>query len=519
VLAGIMLRLWQYAGGTAMWLDELAVVDNVLERSPWRLLTEPLAWNQAAPKGFLLAEKLSAAIFGRSDYGLRIFPLLCGIFGLLLFAHLARKALSPAGALAAVTLFAFAGPLIDYGSRAKQYSSDVTVSVLMLWLAWDVVNRRFSSAAIARAAILGAIAVWFSLPAVLMLAALGLVLIAQASRAQRGAVLQLVACWCVAALAAALAGLAAITPETRHYLNGYWVHGFPPASFPALLRARWPLGELAVLAGSGSDAGMAYPFPNLFLFLGVVGAAALWVGRRGLALLLVAPITAALAAAVVRQYPFSDRMVLFLFPSFLLLLAAGMEALYGAVAKVSQLAAWAALALLLLAVVYPVLKLRPPYRIEDMKPVLAHLQQNRREHDAVFVYYGAVPAVRFYGVRYGLPPDAYSSGGCHKGDTRQYLRELDPFRGNPRVWVLITAAHPRWGEGDDIVRYLDTIGTVGDSMVIPSRTVGAYSPPAEAFLFNLSVPEKLAQATAESFRLQGPGDSRPCQYGPYAMAQ
>ena len=51
VALGAGLRLWQYFAKTAMWIDEIAVARNILDRSLWKLLTLPLAYDQAAPKG------------------------------------------------------------------------------------------------------------------------------------------------------------------------------------------------------------------------------------------------------------------------------------------------------------------------------------------------------------------------------------------------------------------------------------------------------------------------------------
>src|ERR1700682_3148553 len=68
VALGAGLRLWQYFANTAMWLDEVAVARNILDRSLWDLLTLPLAYDQTAPKGFLLVEKIAVSFFGGSDY-------------------------------------------------------------------------------------------------------------------------------------------------------------------------------------------------------------------------------------------------------------------------------------------------------------------------------------------------------------------------------------------------------------------------------------------------------------------
>ena len=95
---GAVLRLMQYLADPALSLDELAVARNVLERNVWDLLVHPLAYDQTAPKGFLLATKLATSIFGASDYALRLFPLICSLASQIAFWRVALRILGGAGA-------------------------------------------------------------------------------------------------------------------------------------------------------------------------------------------------------------------------------------------------------------------------------------------------------------------------------------------------------------------------------------------------------------------------------------
>ena len=104
VFSGLCLRVWQYAAGTSLWLDELAVAQNVVTRPIGRLLLSPPAWDQVAPKGFLLAEKLAVALLGANEYALRLFPLACSVVALILFARVAELVLGRAAPIA-VALF------------------------------------------------------------------------------------------------------------------------------------------------------------------------------------------------------------------------------------------------------------------------------------------------------------------------------------------------------------------------------------------------------------------------------
>jgi hypothetical protein len=173
VIAGAALRLWQYAADTSQWTDELALSSGILALDLRQLLTAPLPFQQVAPKGFLLVQKLAGAALGPSDYALRLFPLACSLTALAVFARLAARTLGGAATLAAVLLFATAAPFIASGALVKQFSTDVCVAVLLWWLAFELTARPLTPRRAAWAAVAGSAPVWFSQPGALMVAALG----------------------------------------------------------------------------------------------------------------------------------------------------------------------------------------------------------------------------------------------------------------------------------------------------------------------------------------------------------
>jgi hypothetical protein len=113
--------------------------------------------------------------------------------------------------------------------------------------------------------------------------------------------------------------------------------------------------------------------------------------------------------------------------------------------------------------------------------------------------------VSFYGPQYGLRGDEYVIGGCHRGDPRAYLRELDRFRGHQRVWVLISHALPHLQELPMIISYLDHIGVQRDSLAIPARIW--YELPGtanvHAYLYDLSDKARLGSLSVDTFPIRG----------------
>jgi hypothetical protein len=236
--------------------------------------------------------------------------------------------------------------------------------------------------------------------------------------------------------------------------------------------------------------------------------------------LLLAPILLTFAAAVSRQYPLSDRQILFLVPTFFLAIGAFAETIRRWAAALSP--PLGALALLLIAgpAVYPIVKTPPVYHLDDMKPVLSYVRANRRPGDAVYVYYGAAPEMSLYAAEYGFREDEYSVGGCRRGDTRRYFDELDTFRGRPRAWILMTHALRTYRERSDLLGYLDAIGTRLDATAVESHLPNQPGGPAEAFLYDLSDPGRLAAATRNSAKVTGRSSRTSqlgCGEGPLAM--
>ena len=520
---GVALQVWQYAAGTSLWLDELAVAQNVVTRPVRELLFSPLAWDQVAPKGFLLAEKLAVTLLGPNEYALRLFPLLCSVAGLLVFARVAGRVLGDAAPIA-VALFATAGPLIAYAATVKQYSSDVAAAVLLLWVAVELQWRERSVGEAHRVGLIGAITVWFSQPAVLVAGGIGgaLLVIACCKRDRKAGswLLPLLLWWGGSAAASTAVSFATVTTRTRHSIAAtyeLWKLGMPPYSLSQALL--WPVHRLVALLAPGSQSSLGYPFADLYLLLAFFGAYILFRRSWPVALLIFAPIVAAISVAALRLYPFSDRLILFLLPGFFLGTAVAIDWIRGRVSRSSPPLAVATALLLTVPAIFPILKRPPPYRIDPIKPALSYLEQHRLPNDSIYIYYDTIPAMSFYAHRFGLAPQDYTLGACHGGKARSYFIELDRYRGQRRVWFLILTAHTGPHLQDAIIRYLDTIGHRLDTFVARSQTINGLRSPAVLYLYDLGDRERLNASSASSFPIHETEDPISCDIGPIAMTK
>lgn len=326
---GVLFRVAQYRANRGLWLDELSLALNFQGKTLADLFGA-LEGTQLAPPGFLVAEWLAVRVLGNSPLSFRLFPLLCAIAALFLFSPVTVRALRPDAVLIAVGLFVLADDLIYYASEFKQYSTDVAAALACDLLALRIASGEATLSRLAWFAAIGAVVVWFSHPAAFVLAGLGTVLITlallrgQHARARDLSLVSLV--WLVS-----FAGAYAIS---RRHLGGsralwqFWDFAFPPWPPSSAWEAAWPVQRMAFFFANplNFDTPMgAKASALLALVLFLAGCVSLWNrGRRGVLAMLVAPIVVTMAVAYLRLYPFHGRLVLFLVPSFLLLIAEGM---------------------------------------------------------------------------------------------------------------------------------------------------------------------------------------------------
>ncbi|HET9906311.1 MAG TPA: glycosyltransferase family 39 protein, partial [Anaerolineales bacterium] len=172
---GILLRVRQYLVNRSFWADEASLAFNLANRT-FSGLAQPLDYHQGAPIGFLLIEKLAILLFGNNEYAMRLFPLIAGIIAIYLLYLLAKTYIGLSGVFALLA-FSVGWYLIYYASELKQYSSDVMIALLLVYLASKCIQEQAQARDFVVLGIIGAIAIWVSHPSVFVLAGVGLVLV------------------------------------------------------------------------------------------------------------------------------------------------------------------------------------------------------------------------------------------------------------------------------------------------------------------------------------------------------
>jgi uncharacterized membrane protein len=480
LLAGMVLRIRQYLTGRSLWADEAMLALNLVERDCAGMF-RPLNYDQGAPIGFLLVEKLFHAILGKHEFALRMFPLLAGLASLWLFYLLMRTMMSEAngaGLLVALALFTFNPRLIYYSSEVKQYIMDVMMTILLLWIAAPTFHISPQKRDYVRLALAGLIALWFSHPALFVLAGIGLALvILNLQRHDYSTLRWVIGMGILWVLEVALLYLLILKDLSQNtYMKEYWQGAFlptPPWSDPGWLNRS--LNE-----NIGLQFGIPYAVYVVF-FLMLVGWVMLWFHHRGYALTFASILLVTLVASALQLYPVFERMILFLVPIGLILIGKAVDAVHRRVQRFhfpGLLSLWFLAGYLLYGpFVTSVQNLVEPKYFEHIRPTMATLQEAWREGDGLYVSYGALPAFRFYAPFYRLEYISYEFGEREDYKNPQaILDEINSFAGQPRLWVLFSHVYERneFNEREFVLSYLDEKGEKRREFRVPGTSVFLY---------------------------------------------
>ncbi len=469
---GFALRLRQYLSGRSLWADEAMLALNIVNRN-FAQLFQPLDYDQGAPLGFLLVEKLFNAILGRHELVLRFFPFLAGVASLWLFHRLliSLQVTNRQSTLFTLALFAFNPQLVDYSSEAKQYIVDVAVALGLLLLAIPIFQNQTNKKNFSLLAITGILALWFSHPALFVLAGIGIALVIQFLQTRDYKNLRTTGVIGLLWLAnlAVLYFINLRNLSQNDYLADYWATGFIP--LPPWSDLGW-INEL-----------ITYQFdirftPLLALVLILTGWFVLFRDERILAVALALTTFFAFIASAMRLYPVNGRLSLFLIPLGILLLGKTIEFLQKtfsqnriiSISIVTLLGGY----LLISPLVTSLQNFISPKYYEHIRPAMQVLADSWKDGDALFVTAWAEPAFRYYAPFYGLGEvEIVTSEIDDYPDGEKLKSRIQPLVGEKRVWVLFSHVYEQSGfnERDYLIAYLDEIGEKKREILKPGTSV------------------------------------------------
>ncbi len=460
---GLAVRLVQYLSNRSLWGDEASISLNIINRSYRELLT-PLSHNQAAPPGFLTVEKLAVQLFGNNEYSLRFFPFICGAIALFAFAWIVAYYTSKITAAIAISFFACLPYLVYYATEVKQYSSDVAIALLLFILLISFRTQLLNRNQIILLSLFGSIAIWFSHPSIFILSGVELssLIILPASRRWS---------WLMRRLPVYLSWLTSfillywltIRPTLKNDVLTASFEGRYPESWFDLLWLFDALGRFFYrpLGFFGFTDGIA-----ILAFL--LGCIALYRQNKTFLLTLISPFITTLLAAYLHKYPFRERLILFLAPFAVIIIAKGIswmiESRFLQFRGVSLFGVSLLAILLVPRAISASEVFMQPNTVAEIRPILQSIQQQKKPQDMLYVYPSGANQFRYYADKYEISEKTYMIGqwdikktGRKKldsNDLQGFKSELNQLQGR-RVWFILSDVSDL--EKETIFSYLDQI--------------------------------------------------------------
>jgi hypothetical protein len=438
---GIAVALVLLAGGLrvaalgqgSLWVDDawVALAHKAGSLHELRLVGVTAFGFAAILKGWL-------GIVGFSTLKAQLLPFAFGVAGpALLFVVLRRRGISRSGAVGAGLLLAASPVHITYSTHVKQYTLDAAVAIVLVAVAWRLLDDPGERRRWGLLAAVSAVAVPLSSPSIVLVccgfAVAWLTLVKRGLRAGAHAVLATLA----AAAAVGLWWWLMVAPTVNKELREFFAPTYIPTDeglgaglSGALDAVTGVLEGLVALPGGLSLAVLLAAF-----------AFVLW-RRTMLGLLLSLPLAVAVGLSALELAPLGvGRTDVYLYPALASLVAVAVHE----AAESWSLTAPAAL-VALTALVVPGYRAADPYPQENIAPLVRLVETRSQPGDAVLVY----PLSNFaFGLYTSWPVELVESDGYATGFQvavqRPDVYVLDPHREQPELYAptveLISRRH------------------------------------------------------------------------------
>lgn len=450
IAAGVLCAIYQYFYNRSLWLDEVSLALNIIDRSFGQLI-RPLTYSQVAPIGFLMVERAVVCVLGKGEFALRLFPLLCFLASIPMF-YRGVKALTKDElfALLSTAIFSTTLSLISYASEVKQYIVDVLATTLFLVLATYRGGNTTSRVLVL--GIAGSILIWFSNVSVILLFVLGVYLLwKEVYQNRRYTILVAPFSWSISFLVYYLCFIH--NHPSTNPMQEYWEKFFMPLS-PFSLEfysffVQTGQNMYGYLFGFGE-------FWSISLLVSFAGIVMLFKKKmHALVYFCTAPVIVHLMLSGLKMYPFAGRLILYLVPLIILLYSAGIfyvfEFFRDRVYKLPRLL----LIIPVLFMFYPLL-LKFPIEKEEVKKSLQIIEQHIGPNEQVYVYSSTRMAVGYY-QKTGFTDldEQMVYGSQHRDQNLLYHPELQSL--SEKCWLIFSHVYVSPTEGNEetyMVEYL-----------------------------------------------------------------
>jgi len=401
IVIGVCLRLKHFLDNRSLWLDE-AYIGIYVRVQHWGdifLNRAGLEDTPVPPMGFMVFEKIAAAIGGNNEFALRFFPLVFGCAAIIVFFQLAKRILPRAAAVFALGLFVFSDTLIYFSAEAKHYSLEL-LTALVFWLFFLVPEREGKSdrrKGLWLPALLGIFAILCSHQIVFIMASYVLaelwVLIKEKRQADFYRFLVVCFSWGVVWIFFFMAAYSRMISSRLVMGDAEAACFLPLSGWMEALRWLWKTFA-GLFKNPGGLFGCVFP-----MILFVIGGASLWKRDKRTVLLLVLPFVFVLAASALRKYPVYGRLLMFCAPTLFFLIAQGAWQIAEKAGRRYRKIVLCGLAVLVLAVpVREGLRNFVTGRIrEESRDLICFMKEHFRQDDLIVMnYFGMRPFFYYF---------------------------------------------------------------------------------------------------------------------------
>jgi len=373
---GLGLRAYQYFMVRSLWDDETHLALNIIKYG-FDGLSKPLDYIQVAPVFFLYAVKLFTIAFGNGELAMRAFPFLVSMLTLPLFYYIVLELTkNRVTALIAFAIFCFNISLIYFSSELKQYAVDVAANLLITFLAISS-NEFVTKYRRLLLAIAGPLCIMCSNVSVIPLFCVGcyvLITWIQNKKVDFRDIL-------VFALWAAVFALnyylflyhhPALKDQQINYAYAFCPVNIFSRDFYQFIGTRFD----EIFFKSLFEVSQAYGFTYVFLALFGIGLINVLKPKNfRLFIFSLLPIVLHLALSAMKMYPFWYRLILYLLPGIIIIVALGTSIVASFLAKKIHL--YAGVAMVLICMVFFVKRSVASFPLYplDIKPVINYVNK------------------------------------------------------------------------------------------------------------------------------------------------
>lgn len=384
IITGVSVSIFQFLHNRSLWLDESYLALNIINAGFMELF-QPLDFCQVAPILFLLVEKFFSLIFGNSEFGLRLFPLLSYWASIYFLYKIFRILnLNMYVIILAMSLFVYNGTIIYYSSEVKQYMTDVLVLSGIYYFtlrSYEKPKVKYISLGV-----FGTISIFLSNVSPIILLCCGIYLFYNDFKAGWKELKHIFITSTVWFLFFSYYFLFFIyNHPTREFMLGYWSNegAFMPFNpldielYKFLIRKYYFFYHDLFEFGWGGF----YILQIVFLF----GCFNL-IEKKQIKILCfsIAPILVHLGLSSLKLYPFDLRLILYTIPAFLIILSFGLDYIFSFLIKANKRITEFLSIIIVFSFLFA-MYLKVPIERSELKKCFTYIKENIKEEDEIYL--------------------------------------------------------------------------------------------------------------------------------------